>query len=253
MEQIAAFLSLVGVVMIAQPTSLLGWDSSPPLTIPVDGIQGTNTTASTMSTDGKDDVTPAQRLVAIVVCLIGTCGAAGAYTTIRWIGKRAHPLISINYFATWCTIVSVVALAFPGVHFRLPSTLREWFLLIFLGLCGFVTQYLLTAGLAHEKSSRATQMVYSAILFALLFDKIIWDTTPGIWSIAGSSLILGSALYVAVKGDAARANAKVKVQSTEEEEGLMESTEHEIGGEGEGDGRGSIQELQEVQLRTLRT
>lgn len=41
-------------------------------------------------------------------------------------------------------------------------------------------------------------MVYTQMLFALAFDKLIFGTTPGALSIIGSSLILGSAIYVAV-------------------------------------------------------
>lgn len=59
-------------------------------------------------------------------------------------------------------------------------------------------QFLLAAGLQYEKSSRATNMVYTQMLFALAFDKLVWGTTPGTLSIIGSSLILGSAIYVAM-------------------------------------------------------
>lgn len=41
-------------------------------------------------------------------------------------------------------------------------------------------------------------MVYMQMLFALTFDKLVWGTTPGFLSIVGSSLILGSAIYVAL-------------------------------------------------------
>ncbi|MCJ1313505.1 hypothetical protein MMC25_007184 [Agyrium rufum] len=60
-------------------------------------------------------------------------------------------------------------------------------------------QLLLTAGLAVERSSRATNMVYSEMLFALAFDKMLWGITPSISSIAGGGLILGSTIYVAVQ------------------------------------------------------
>ena len=96
-------------------------------------------------------------------------------------------------------LVSTVAIvAIPSVGFRMPSNFQEWGYLAVLALSGFIMQFLLTAGLAHEKSSRATNMLYTQILFALAFDKLIFDTTPGGWSIVGSSLVLGSALYIAV-------------------------------------------------------
>ena len=199
-EQIAGIISFLGVVLIARPTSLLPHHSNAP---PVasgagDGMPSTNATQPA-GHRGPNQVTSAQRLRAVGVALIGVLGAATAYTTIRWIGKRVHPLIAVNYFAAWTTIVStVVLLAVPGIDFQAPANARQWLYLVILGICGFAMQFLLTAGLQHEKGSRATNMVYTQMLFALAFDKVVFNTTPGLWGIAGSSLILGSALYVAL-------------------------------------------------------
>lgn len=262
MEQIAGVVSLIGVVLIARPVSFF---SSPTTTTnasnPSDGAAPTNTTVP--SPHSLDAVTPIQRLTAVGIAMIGVLGAACAYTTIRWIGKRAHPLISVNYFATWCTLVSTASLLFvPSLSFKLPVSLTQWAYLVFLGVCGFIMQFLLTAGLAHEKSSRATNMVYTQMLFALAFDQIVWGTRPGAWSIVGSALILGAALYVAVKRDAGRrsedeGNKEGEGRSgADEEAGLIEGTEDGEDGnevvEREEQGRGPLRGVQEVQLRTLR-
>ncbi|KAF2025467.1 hypothetical protein EK21DRAFT_76405 [Setomelanomma holmii] len=229
MEQIAAYVSLFGVVLIARPVSLFAafsqdsTDPVPPASGDGDLVLANSTTSSSnrLAAD-YGAVTPTQRAAAVGIALLGVLGAAGAYTTIRWIGKRAHPLISVNYFATWCTIVSIVAMfTIPGVGFLLPSSLKDWCYLIFLGICGFVMQFLLAAGLQYEKSSRATNMVYMQMLFALTFDKLVWGTTPGALSIIGSSLILGSALYVAIHKEDPKKVQRREAGDDEEERGLM--------------------------------
>lgn len=144
-EQIAAYVSLVGVVLIARPASLFAFLSHSDTPVPSasgdsDLALASNVTAEPTRLAAEfDAVTPAQRASAVGVALVGVIGAAGAFTTIRWIGKRAHPLISVNYFATWCTIVSVIMMtALPGVGFLLPRSLKDWCYLTFLGFCGFV-------------------------------------------------------------------------------------------------------------------
>lgn len=231
MEQVAAYISLFGVVLIARPVSLfssLSGGSSPPSSGDPDGgiISGNATVALNATTPipasaaDYSAVTPAQRAAAVGVAMLGVFGAAGAYTTIRWIGKRAHPLISVNYFATWCTIVSIVMMfALPGVGFLIPRGWRDWAYLIFLGICGFVMQFLLAAGLQQEKSSRATNMVYTQMLFALFFDKLVWGTTPGLLSIVGSSLILGSAIYVAMHKENGNTDVRKEERRVEEARG----------------------------------
>ncbi|KAF3007765.1 hypothetical protein E8E13_010165 [Curvularia kusanoi] len=230
-EQIAAYISLFGVVLIARPVSLFAFLSHSDKPVPpASGDPASSMVSNTTSHPDRiavefDAVTPAQRASAVGVALVGVIGAAGAYTTIRWIGKRAHPLISVNYFATWCTIVSIVMMiALPDVGFLLPRSLKDWCYLTFLGICGFVMQFLLAAGLQYEKSSRATNMVYVQMLFALSFDKLIWGTTPGALSIIGSSLILGSAIYVAMHKEDPRKVAKLReCAAQEEEQSLMDA------------------------------
>ncbi|KAL8982172.1 MAG: hypothetical protein Q9205_003236 [Flavoplaca limonia] len=251
-EQMAGLLSLLGVVLIARPASFFFSDTletSAAIAIG-DTIPTANATTNSQQAS-VEQVASSQRLVAIGVALIGVFGAATAYTTIRMIGQRAHPLISVNYFAAWTTLVATAVLLFvPGMNFQLPSGYKQWGYLVFLGVCGFVMQLLLTAGLSYEKSSRATNMVYTNMLFALAFDKIVFDTTLGTLSIVGSSLILGSALYVAVQQDPSKKLKTSERMPADEEEGLSsEDGDIRTGTEGDGD---ILRGVQEVQLRTMR-
>lgn len=64
-------------------------------------------------------------------------------------------------------------------------------------------------------------MVYMQMLFALTFDKLVWGTTPGALSITGSSLILGSAIYVAMHREEPQKPDERHRGDGEEERGLM--------------------------------
>lgn len=92
-------------------------------------------------------------------------------------------------------------------------------------------------------------MVYTQLLWALAFDKLVWKTTPGITSIIGSSLILGSALYVAMQNNKAKESEKIPEARADEERGLMADNDD---GDDVDDGREPLRGIQEVQLRTLR-
>jgi drug/metabolite transporter (DMT)-like permease len=202
--QYASWVSLVGVVLIARPTSFFSSSVPPPVT----EFPGASNSTSAYGAD-IPVATSTDRLHAVGVAMLGVLGSAGAYTAIRWIGKRAHVVISVNYFAVWCTIVSALALTLAQplhlsttLHFALPSNGRQWGMLLFLGICGFFTQLLVTKGLAvggRVNSARATNMTYTHMLFALALDKLVFGQTPGWWSLAGSGLILGSAVYVAMQ------------------------------------------------------
>ncbi|KAK3622258.1 hypothetical protein LTR56_022306 [Elasticomyces elasticus] len=262
-EQIACLVSLVGVALIAKPITLFAvfsqsaGDAGNSDAMPI----ANGTIPSGGDASNYDSVTPSQRLLAVGAALLGVMGAVTAFTTIRWIGKRAHPLISVNYFAAWCTLVStVMMLSLPGVGFLLPADAKEWGLLIFLGTCGFIMQFLLAAGLAYEKSSRATNITYTQMLFALSFDKIFFGHTPDLLSIAGSTLILSSAIYIALMASAGKTGPgaeddNVNAARTEEEleaqQGLMSG--HPVGAAVLESGQDHDRlPVQEIQMRTLR-
>jgi drug/metabolite transporter (DMT)-like permease len=203
-EQLASYIALAGVAFIAKPASF--FSSGGPPTTAVELVANATTPATAHSPQTTDEATPAQRLSAIAWALLGVLGGACALSTIRCIGKRAHPLISVNYFSVWCVIVSITALTLapligigqPDLHFALPGSARQWFLLVFLGLCGFIMQFLLTAGISGEKSNRATAMVYTHMLFAASFDRWVLGHEMGVLSLMGCGLIIGSALWVAL-------------------------------------------------------
>ena len=211
-EQIAGAIALIGVILIARPLSLFGTDTpsipSPPIVaagMPLPNLSNsTNQIPHLLSKRFLKPIvtTPAQRLGAVAIALLGVLGAVISYVTIRIIGSRAHALISVNYFSTCTALVSLLAILLLPSHipFRLPSNSHEWVLLLFLGVCGFVQQLLFTKGLqCDEKSgSRATHMVYTHMIFALVFDRLFWGSIPPLASLLGGGMILGSAVWVAI-------------------------------------------------------
>ncbi|KAG6009262.1 hypothetical protein E4U21_002866 [Claviceps maximensis] len=208
LERVATLVALLGVVLIAQPTAFFAGGA------PLNEAHylDSSSSGSALDTDrplsfipGTDhQTTPQERILAVGVALVGVCGAAGAYTTLRAIGKRVHPLISVNAFAVICTIICAACLvlgpvldvAQPSLRWVSPTSMRQWWLLLSLGLLGFVMQYLLTAGLGADKSNRANAMVYTHMLFAVSFDRWIFGHQMGFMSFAGCTLIVGSAVSV---------------------------------------------------------
>ena len=113
-----------------------------------------------------------------------------------------------------------------------PHALSQWGLLLGISISGFATQYFLTLGLQIEKAGRATNMLYTQMLFALALELIVWGTTPGWGSLAGSGCILGSVIWVGVK-KAERADI-AKARAVDEEVGLMSGRvegDEEVGNE----------------------
>ncbi|CAI7583208.1 unnamed protein product [Penicillium glandicola] len=203
----AGLISLGGVVLIARPFSTRSSHTS--IATPTDAAAWALGLSASEVEKLPSDADAYHHVMATIVALIGVIGASGAYTSIRMIGRRAHPLVSVTYFSSVTTVISFVAmLVVPSVPFRVPSTVVEWTLLTGLGVCGFLLQFLLTAGLSYvppasvsdgkpiAQGARATSMVYMQMIFAVFYDKVVWGSTLSPISWVGSGIILACAVYV---------------------------------------------------------
>lgn len=181
LEGICAVVSLVGVLLIAKPSFLFG--SELDSEVPED--------------DSAESSSSELRLLATAMGLVGVCGASAVYVLLRKIGKSAHPLISVSYFALLtCMVTFAATLVIPLLSFQTPHTLRQWCLFFLIGISGFFMQFCLAAGLQREKAGKSSLMIYLNMVFALFWDFVIWDHLPGILSILGTTLIIGNAFIV---------------------------------------------------------
>ena len=222
MEQLATLIAFFGVVLIAQPATFFA-DS---------GKKPSHETTETGALPGIDhEATARERLVAVAVALLGVCGAAGAFTTLRAIGKRTHPLISVNCFAIISTLMCATILcAAPALNISQPTlqwkfqyTIKQALLIAIISLFGLIMQFLLTAGLSKDKSNKANSMIYTHMLFAASFDWWVFGHRMGFISFLGCALILGSAFGVMFLKNSPKAIAKV--EDTEAQQNLLDEAE----------------------------
>ncbi|KAJ8119181.1 hypothetical protein ONZ43_g3825 [Nemania bipapillata] len=210
-EQLASLLSLGGVVLVTKPTTLFSdaVQEGGAVQMALKAVVNVTEMATRRSDAEIVDhhkATTSERLGAIGFSLLGVLGTSFAFTTLRAIGKRAHSLISVNYFSALCVIVTFFGLCFgpylnigqPDLRFAVPSSIRQWVLLLLVTVCGLILQILTTKGLAAERSNRATAMTYTQMLFAAIFDRLVWGTTIGWISAIGCAMIIAGAILVAL-------------------------------------------------------
>ncbi|KAK6202716.1 uncharacterized protein RJT21DRAFT_21292 [Scheffersomyces amazonensis] len=181
LEAVCSIISLGGVILIAKPHFIFGSES--------DSETSVDESIESSSTE--------KRLLATAVGLVGVCGASSVYIILRKIGKQAHPLLSVSYFALTCCIITFVAiLIIPGLSFVLPSNGYQWLLFCLIGFSGFFMQFSLTAGVQRVAAAKASLMSYSNMVFALMWDLTIWGHLPGILSLLGIILIISNAYII---------------------------------------------------------
>ncbi|TQV92407.1 hypothetical protein V2A60_007099 [Cordyceps javanica] len=224
-EGIAGVIALTGVLFIARPSFLF---SHLPFGHP-DERQPPAGNGTAHALDGifkPVPATPAERSFAVVLAVLGTFAASTAYATIRVIGTRVHSLVSVNYFAVTSTVFScAVLLLHPTIGFQTPRSVPQWLLLLSIGLSGFLLQVLLTEGLQRERAGRATNMIYTQLVTALVIERVVWGTTPPVESFIGSALIIGAAVWVGLQKKTPDEQSKPAGAVPDEETSLLRAEE----------------------------
>lgn len=175
----AGVVSLLGVVLIGRPAFLFGSES--------------------VISQGLPDVSPAQRLAGVGACMVSVLGNTGAYTSIRAIGKRAHPMHIMTYFSLWCTIISSLGMVVLDIPVVYPTSWMWILLLLMIGIFGFVAQTLFTMGLQRETVSRGVTGMYAQVLFVVVLERLFFGVIPSLLSVLGAAIIMSSGLYVVIK------------------------------------------------------
>ncbi|PWZ01633.1 hypothetical protein BCV70DRAFT_151021, partial [Testicularia cyperi] len=186
-EALGGIVSLSGVVMIARPAFIFGRDAADSdLDVPPHdgGLE-------------PQGVTEQQRLFAVGLALLGVCGGAGAYITIRAIGRRASATHSVAYFSLYSTLVSAILMWFTGTEFVLPKNPKWVALLICVGVFGLAAQILLAMGLQREKAGRAVSVTYLQIVYASIYQLVFLHIPIQPLSALGMTVILLAAGWVA--------------------------------------------------------
>ncbi|KAI0822122.1 drug/metabolite transporter [Trametes gibbosa] len=218
-QALASAFSFVGVILIARPEFLFGQ----------------------MSNKYSDDATPdfgregeivssSQRLGAVGVALLGVVGLTTAYTTIRAIGKRAHPMHNLAAFALVCIIIGPIAMLLTNTPVIFLKDAVSITMVLAVSLCGFGAQMTMTTGLQRETAGRGTIAIYVQVIFAMLFERIFFHTVPPPLSLLGTAIILSSAVYVALSKNKA-ANEGDDIRLTNDlnlEQGLLANEEESI-------------------------
>ncbi len=110
--------------------------------------------------------------------------AGVAYTSVRSLGGREHPLVVVLFFQMSGVLLGG---AFTAVQFKMPHG-WEWLLLLSLGLLAHFAQVNLTKALQGEKAGIISSLNFFGAIYASVFG----------WLLFGEALTWGSMLAIGV-------------------------------------------------------
>lgn len=94
----------------------------------------------------------------------------------------------------------LVLLAAGALIIALPGWVAivaaDWPWIVAIGLAGWAGQYLITEAFRLAPASVVAPFEYSALLWGVAIDWVVWQTLPGVRMFAGSAIVIGAGLYL---------------------------------------------------------
>lgn len=195
--------SLVGIILVSAPPSILSWFGLGPKTSPVSSSSmstffDSSNSNSVSSVSSISDVnseslywgvlTPVwRRTVGALFGVLGCLGSAAAYVMTRKIGKAVHHTVIIN----WLSLCGVVIPILPMLlveGFKVPHG-TTWLYVAFVGVVAFVAQTFLTTALRTGVAGRVAIANYIGIIWAFMWGVLVFHEPPQVLSYVGSVFI----------------------------------------------------------------
>jgi drug/metabolite transporter (DMT)-like permease len=127
-----------------------------------------------------------------LAALASAVGYALSAITIRMM-SRTDPGPAIIFWALLLVTLISGAFCFP----RWVPLLREhWWWIVGLGLTGALGQYFITQAFRLAAPPVVAPLEYTALMWGMAFDWLLWLTVPSARMLLGASIIVGSGLYV---------------------------------------------------------
>jgi len=108
---------------------------------------------------------------------------------LRWLGSSEHTITTNFYFFFYGTIMTILLIPFSGLS--LPEADNYWILAI-LGVTGLASLLLKTQGFRLGPASLIAPISYSMIIWAVIYDWLIWDSLPDLYILIGAAIIIVS-------------------------------------------------------------
>jgi len=125
-------------------------------------------------------------LIPTMVCFSSSIFAGLAYTFVSKLRAYEQPSTIVFIFSAFSTVVMLIPTAMNFYMFNL----KEFLLLVVMGVSAMGGQIFLTNSYHYAKASEVSIYAYSNIIFGAIFSAMIWGGIPDFISLIGILIIV---------------------------------------------------------------
>ena len=96
----------------------------------------------------------------------------------------------------WFSVLLSVGAGLLSIPHWAPLQLDHWPLFVGVGVTGALGQHLITEAFRHAPAAVVAPFEYTALLWGVALDLVIWRVLPGAVTIGGGAIVIGAGLYL---------------------------------------------------------
>lgn len=176
------FVTILAIPMLGERVGIHRWSAV------VVGFAGMLLIAMGLGAFGSGPVP----LLAVVAAASHGLFAAGSQLLVRQLSATEASATIVAWQSILLAAVCGLALPFVWV----TPTLGDLALMILMGICGGLGQFLMTQAYAHAEASAIAPWTYSGVVWAIFVGWLIWGDVPTPLMLAGAAVVAASGVYI---------------------------------------------------------
>ena len=107
---------------------------------------------------------------------------------------------STESMVLWFTVLLSAGAGLLAIPAWLPLQAAHWPLFVGVGVSGAIAQHFITEAFRHAPAAVVAPFEYTALLWGVLLDLVIWGVLPGAVTLVGGAIVIGAGLYLMARG-----------------------------------------------------
>jgi len=124
--------------------------------------------------------------------LVSATGYSISAIAVRVLGRSD----STQAMVFWMLLMMSVFATALAWHDWAPIRSQDWGVIAALAVTGAVGQYAITDAFRRAAASRIAPLEYTALIWGIILDRVLWNTLPDAITLTGAGVIIASGIYL---------------------------------------------------------
>jgi len=130
--------------------------------------------------------------IAGLAVLVSASGYAVSAIAVRVIGRSDSTQAMVFWMLSMTSLFALLL----GARDWVPIQHADWPVLAVLAVAGALGQYAITDAFRRADASRIAPLEYTALVWGIVLDRVLWHTLPDAVTLSGAAVIVASGLYL---------------------------------------------------------